>query len=221
MYLFVCENYKCIDAEFGTGSGGNGSGSDGRAVTNQLIRKSLQEFLRKNAVTTAVRDSGFAPGKVEVGDIEICRTEKGKPYLPEIPVEFSVSHTGDLWVCLMSEGNGPVGVDIQQVKPYSYEKIAARYYTENEQGYVAQNGADGFFEIWTRKEAYAKYTGQGIGKYLAEINTLAETGIPVSGGNGCCAATGCGDLANVSAENADCENIKFVNFEIKDGIKGA
>lgn len=142
MYLYICEGYK------------------EKGSTEELVRKSLALFVREKGL-----DIGKSSG-------EILRTEKGKPYFKEIPVSFSVSHTGDTWVCLMTDGNDPVGVDIQTIKTYSYEKIAGKYYTEAEQEYCKDNGADGFFKIWTRKEAYAKYTGLGIGKYLAETDTL-------------------------------------------------
>jgi len=161
MYLFICENYK------------------DRGSTEELLQKVLEAFICETAL--------------DIGDIsrEISRTEKGKPYFAEIPVEFSVSHTADIWVCLMMEGDSPVGVDIQQVKEYRYEKIAEKYYTEQEKQQVRTHGADAFFRIWTCKEAYAKYTGRGIGRYLKETDTI------------------------------DNKEVVFTEFEIRDGIKGA
>ena len=31
---------------------------------------------------------------------EICRTDRGKPFFVDIPVEFSLSHSGMMWMCM-------------------------------------------------------------------------------------------------------------------------
>ena len=129
-----------------------------RGSTEELIRIALDMFLEETG--TAGHDT------------EIARTEKGKPYFTNLPVQFSVSHTGNVWACLMTAGTDPVGLDIQQVREYNFGRIAAKYYTESEQQHISDKGAEGFFGIWTRKEAFAKYTGQGIGRYLAEKDTM-------------------------------------------------
>ena len=59
---------------------------------------------------------------------QIVREEKGKPYFADIPLEFSLTHSGQLWMCLFS--GKPVGLDLQQVKSLEYEKIADRQYTK-------------------------------------------------------------------------------------------
>ena len=161
MYLFICENYK------------------DRGTTDELVDISLEAF---------IAESGF---DADGSSREILRTEKGKPYFKELPVQFSVSHTGDVWVCLMTAGDKPVGVDIQAVRDYSYEKIAARYYTQAEQRLVREHGADEFFRIWTCKEAYAKYTGRGLGSYLKDASTIYN------------------------------KEVEFAEIKISDGIKGA
>lgn len=161
MYLFICENYK------------------DKGTTDELVNIALEAFIAETGFETGGRSR------------EILRTEKGKPYFAELPVAFSVSHTGNLWVCLMTAGNDPVGVDIQTARDYSFEKIASRYYTEAEQQLVSENGADAFFRIWTRKEAYAKYTGMGLGSYLGSVSCI---------------------------ENKE---VEFTELKIKDGINGA
>lgn len=92
--------------------------------------------------------------------VQILRTEKGKPYFPDLPLEFSVSHTGPMWICIM--GAGPCGIDIQEVRDCEYKKIAGKYFTRQEQSLVLKQGIAGFYRIWTRREAFAKYTGAGL-----------------------------------------------------------
>ena len=90
----------------------------------------------------------------------IAKGAKGKPFIEGLPVHYNVSHTGTMWMCIV--GPEECGLDIQQVKECDYEKIAARHFTAEEQAYVNIRGLDGFFRIWTRREAYGKYTGQGF-----------------------------------------------------------
>lgn len=91
---------------------------------------------------------------------EILREEKGKPYFADAPLEFSLSHSGLLWICMFADR--PCGVDLQQMKDCSYEDIAKRQFSEEEQHYVRIWGIDGFYQLWVRKEAFCKCTGQGI-----------------------------------------------------------
>jgi len=91
---------------------------------------------------------------------EILRDERGKPYFTDMPVEFSLTHSGKLWMCLFSDS--PCGLDLQIVKDCDYKAIAKRYFFEDEQEYIEENGLNGFFDIWVRKEAYCKMTGTGM-----------------------------------------------------------
>lgn len=91
---------------------------------------------------------------------DIKREEKGKPYFDNLPIEFSLSHTGALWLCLV--GKEKCGLDFQEIKECEFEKIAARYFSKEEQHYIKLWGSDGFFDLWVRKEAFCKFTGEGI-----------------------------------------------------------
>lgn len=163
MYLYVYDTYT--------------GGSDRRQKSENLMRSCAEKYIIEEKV----------PSECISG--EILRTPKGKPYFKEIPVEFSVSHTGTLWVCLM--GKETVGVDVQQMRRCRYDRIADRYYTQDEQEYVKQMGEEGFFQIWVRKEAYAKYTGEGLTEAMKEFSTLKDGGV------------------------------SFVDFDIKAGVKGS
>lgn len=104
-------------------------------------------------------------------DTTILRTSEGKPYLASGGRCFSVSHCGSVFACVTSEEN--VGLDIQFNRSIDTDRIAARYFTEEEQEYI-NNTEDGFFRIWTRKEAMAKYTGIGLGAVLSGQSVLNE-----------------------------------------------
>lgn len=163
MYLYLYEPYQ--------------GGAEGRKRTETLVRRSAEWYIREE--------------RMHLGTVSpmILRTEKGKPYFKEVPVEFSVSHTGRLWVCLMDRE--PVGVDIQYMRKCRREQIAERYFTPDEQEYAAAMGESGFFQIWTRKEAYVKFTGEGINEGMKEVSTLRN------------------------------DEVEFVDFDIQEGVKGS
>lgn len=165
MYLYVYEGFRV--------------GPDRKKRTEELILKAIEQF----AVETGASYENMSR--------EIYRTEKGKPYFNEIPVEISVSHTEDMWVCLINEGKYPVGVDIQKIKGLNHERVAGRYFTDDEKSYMQANGDSAFFKIWTHKEAYAKFTGRGLTKELKEISTLNNS------------------------------EVEFVDFDLKAGITGS
>ncbi|MGI6765675.1 MAG: 4'-phosphopantetheinyl transferase family protein [Lentihominibacter sp.] len=91
---------------------------------------------------------------------EIFRTERGKPYLKGSEKLFlSVSHSENTFACIFSDTE--VGLDIQYERGVAAQKITRRYFTAEEQLYIGED-MNKFFRIWTRKEAYAKYMGNGL-----------------------------------------------------------
>ena len=111
------------------------------------------------------------------GDYTVARTDEGKPYFANVKdVFFSVSHSGDKFVCAFFCGE--VGVDVQEhtlQKHGSVEKatehykmLAKRFLHPKEADYVNNGGFYQFFEVWCARESYVKYTGQGIDKEFSE-----------------------------------------------------
>ncbi len=105
-------------------------------------------------------------------NFSIIRDKNGKP-LTDLPGVFiSVSHSGAYFSCLISDR--PVGVDMQETRKISSHKIAGRYFSEKEREYIRERGEKGFFELWTRKEAYSKYTGNGIKDIIAGVTVIGR-----------------------------------------------
>lgn len=99
------------------------------------------------------------------------KTPKGKPYLPESRFEFSLSHTESLAAAAVSDC--PVGVDVELIRKID-ERLCQRFFSKQEQEYVFSESSDRqnrFFEIWTRKEAAVKRSGEGITHDIAAIYT--------------------------------------------------
>ena len=99
--------------------------------------------------------------------------EHGKPYAKDLAVEFNISHSGDMVVCAVDDK--PVGIDIEQIRPIDLT-VAKRICTDEELLYLLGHTPTDqdftyttnteiltrFFELWTAKEAYGKYIGEGL-----------------------------------------------------------
>ncbi|MBR5316199.1 MAG: 4'-phosphopantetheinyl transferase superfamily protein [Firmicutes bacterium] len=121
----------------------------------------------------AARYSGELGLGYDIGQAVICRGENGKPFFQGIPVEFSLTHSGMMWMCMFSDR--PCGLDLELVKENrNYESIAKRKYTKEEQHYVDLWGSEGFYEIWVRKEAFVKCLGHSI--FSEMPNMVGEDG---------------------------------------------
>lgn len=119
---------------------------------------------------------------------EIRKMEKGKPYCSDAPEQgFSISHSGGLWGCVFWQG--PVGLDLQEEQLRADQKLseaqircrklARRYFHPAEADFV-ESAAEPeavlkrFFALWSAKESYVKYTGQGIDDQFGQLRMLPE-----------------------------------------------
>ena len=105
---------------------------------------------------------------------EAPATEKGrygKPFFAEPWLEgvyFSRSHTLGFELVCFSDSETGLDCENSEARPgieKRYEGIAERFFADEERAYMGA-GSEGalmrFFEIWTAKEAYMKYTGRGF-----------------------------------------------------------
>ena len=101
---------------------------------------------------------------------EIIKNEKGKPYFKHIPdLFFSISHTDGLTVIALSDCE--VGIDVERIKKADL-RIIKRFLNEEAEYITEQDSDRRFFEVWTKKEAYLKYTGYGLSGGLDSVNVL-------------------------------------------------
>ncbi|MEO1815977.1 MAG: 4'-phosphopantetheinyl transferase superfamily protein [Acetobacterium sp.] len=98
------------------------------------------------------------------GSLRIAPGEDGKPMLSDYPdIHFNLSHSGHYVVCGL--GVQAVGVDIQKMERPNL-KLARRFFASSEADWLwalpAEQQIRGFYDLWTLKEAYMKYTGKGF-----------------------------------------------------------
>src|SRR5579883_3211259 len=110
----------------------------------------------------------------EAGGIEIETEPHGKPKLKrcsgEIPLEFNVSHSGEMVAMAFAIGRR-VGIDVEKIRgDLDWAEIAERFFRTEEfrelQKMPEREQTAEFFRIWTRKEAFAKALGHGLGHAL-------------------------------------------------------
>lgn len=126
---------------------------DRYVVAHALMRKILANYLGASPAEIAFHTDPF-----------------GKPHLAHSQnpagLNFNLSHSGNrmlLGIALKAR----IGVDIEEIRPESATMdVAARFFTPREnQDLKCLSGQDqirGFFNCWTRKEAYLKAIGCGL-----------------------------------------------------------
>ncbi len=90
----------------------------------------------------------------------------GKPALHDHKLEFNLSHSGDFALAAVTSER-KVGVDIERIRSdMELESIASRYFSQSEVSELlaltSEQRIPGFFNCWTRKEAYIKAQGLGL-----------------------------------------------------------
>ena len=135
-----------------------------RIAADALARETISEFC------------GISPGEIIFGI-----GEKGKPFVKNLPVHFSISHSGDYAVCAVSEKE--IGIDIEKMRNI-HPRAAERFCSKSEISY-ANSSQKAFFEVWTLKEAYFKCIGTGLDSEIK--NVTFET----IGNNVICSEKGC------------------------------
>lgn len=104
--------------------------------------------------------------------IRFAVTENGKPFLEDERLQFNLSHSGDLALIAVAWSR-QVGVDVEQLRAMpDLKSVAARVCTPGElqslAGLAEPQRERAFFAMWTRKEALAKATGEGIGAIVRD-----------------------------------------------------
>lgn len=162
MYLYLHEFEKRKDANI-------------KEIRNMLFDNSLKDYLTRT-------DTSLKNQKVET-------TKHGKPFFSNADhIHFSISHSGKYWACMFDIEN--VGLDIEEYSrrnmPVSrFTDITNRFFKPDERSYVLEGSTDEdmeddadealknrFFKIWTAKESYMKYTGNGFTEGFKNFSVL-------------------------------------------------
>jgi len=110
----------------------------------------------------------------EPAQLRFTYSSKGKPALAEpwaaSRIDFNVAHSEGIALYALACGR-EVGVDVERVQrlPDMWE-VAERFFSPGEiaalRAVPAHRREEAFFACWTRKEAFLKATGDGLGRAL-------------------------------------------------------
>ncbi len=105
---------------------------------------------------------------------------QGKPRFADeaVPYAFNLSHAKDTVALLLTDRHVSCGIDCEEFRPLSNRtRITEKLFSAAERAWMdAQTDKTAaFFRIWTAKEAFIKYTGEGFSRPMGSIlTTLTE-----------------------------------------------
>lgn len=115
-------------------------------------------------------------------DIEILRSERGKPYFKNKTLNFNVSHQGGYAILAAEVGDFNVGCDVMTVeyrkdeKLRDYLKIMTKQLSTDEYKMLTNPAKSEhdvcrlFCRLWCLKESYVKALGTGINLHMGELS---------------------------------------------------
>ncbi len=118
-------------------------------------------------------------------DVAFTYSEASKPALAEkhqSGLRFNVSHSGDI-AAFAFVTNRDIGVDVELIRhDVDVEQIPQRFFSSAEQESLnrlqGEEKFTGFFNCWTRKEAYVKAVGSGLSLPLRDFDVSLLPGEP-------------------------------------------
>jgi 4'-phosphopantetheinyl transferase len=119
-------------------------------------------------------------------EVNFQYSPEGKPYISEEnidwPIRFNLSHALGTALYAFARGR-EVGIDLERVRSdFPREAIAERFFAPEEAAELravpSELQAEGFFNCWTRKEAYVKARGKGLQIPLDSFEVALSPGAP-------------------------------------------
>ena len=101
---------------------------------------------------------------------EIAITDRGKPYFPDSPWHFSITHTPHHAFCVLSRNN--IAIDAEELDRKIKLKLADKILSPGEKAQFddAESKTRALLTFWVLKEAAAKLSGEGLRGYPNHTN---------------------------------------------------
>jgi 4'-phosphopantetheinyl transferase len=124
---------------------------------------------------------------IEPKQLQFEYSPRGKPKLAEnfskTKLQFNLSHSQGLALYGLTK-NREIGIDLEYLRPMPNAlNIAQRFFSEREYRLISNLSPEEqqktFFQVWTRKEAYLKATGDGLSGSLDSIEVLFTPGASI------------------------------------------
>lgn len=141
-------------------------------------------------------------------------TAAGKPHLAsgQRQLQFNLAHSGECVLIAIADGRA-VGIDVEEIRDdFDTGEIAAHFFSANEQreleALTGRLKIEGFFECWTRKEAYVKARGVGLSQPLDQFDVSLRPGEPAR-------------LIATRPDPAEATRWQLSGLDVADGYKAA
>ncbi len=113
-----------------------------------------EERVRAEGMHNAARKAQYVAGHALLNKLRAARG---------VPLHTSLTHSG-AWVFVAVSRGGPVGVDVELMRPdRPLERLSRRFFPREEQDWLARSSAaeqvGRFYALWTAKEALFKALG--------------------------------------------------------------
>ena len=95
---------------------------------------------------------------------------QGKPFFADLSgIHYNISHSGKYVLCIFSRQE--VGIDIQEHRKAKYDRMLKRMVPESRRLEILGSPRleQEFFREWAAREAYVKWTGQGLSMDFTRI----------------------------------------------------
>jgi 4'-phosphopantetheinyl transferase len=137
-----------------------------------LLPRRRQEFTAMRSLLRLLLSDYL--GREVASEIGLRENPHGKPLLPRAEIQFNLAHSGH-WGVLCFAGEGRIGVDVERKSDREdLSRMAVRSFSAAElagfEALPAEQRRDVFFRVWTRKEAFVKAHGRGIGLGLKQFD---------------------------------------------------
>jgi 4'-phosphopantetheinyl transferase len=134
-----------------------------------ILRRLLGMYVNRPAAQVGIRYG-------RIGKPELCSQQSDQP------IRFNLSHSRGLAVFAFCQGR-EIGIDLEfRRSDVATEEIVARYFSAREieewRALPPDSRAQGFFNCWTRKEAYIKALGEGLQVPLDSFDVTLTPGSP-------------------------------------------
>jgi 4'-phosphopantetheinyl transferase len=124
--------------------------------------------------------------QVEPARVEFKYNLQGKPDLTRpfdsSGIHFNLAHSEDLALFAVTR-IGPVGIDVERIRVNEDARELMNWFCSPRErelfdNLAAQEKQLAFFNLWTRKEAFLKATGEGITQLLNQVEVAFRPGEP-------------------------------------------
>ena len=136
-------------------------------VAQQYEHKSMEHMIGEKLLETGLlREYGL-----KLKEEPRATGEHGKPFLSLQPkIHYNITHSGKYVMCILA--GQEVGIDVQQHRKANYERMLERMVPQDMIREIldADEPEKAFFTQWVLREAYIKWTGEGLSRDLRTIS---------------------------------------------------